>query len=262
MKLFNILLIVPILSFTPIIPKQNRVSKLYSKKDLQFEYLYHPKNYNQQIYKSKLKDDKTDLVIGVGPAGTGKTLFPCQEAVRHLKNKHKIVITRPVKTVDEDLGYLPGGLNDKMDPWIKPLIDIFSEYYPVGTVEMMIRDKRIDVVPLAFMRGRTFKNTFIIADEMQNATPEQVFMLLTRLGKDSKMCLTGDLEQCDGDNNGLKVLISNLYKYYVTDKKGNITDDGIHLVEFTSMDIMRHKFVSKIIDIYNNQKDNNSSVGQ
>ena len=262
MRFFSIIFISPVLSFiiNPFINKPYNILNAKIKGD--FEYLYYPKNDNQHLYKSKLEDDSTNLVVGVGPAGTGKSLFPCQEAVRQLKNKKKIVITRPVKSVDEELGYLPGGLNDKMDPWIRPLIEIFSEYYPISTVQAMINDRRIEVVPLAFMRGRTFKNTFIIADEMQNATPEQIFMLLTRLGKESKMCLTGDVHQCDIEDDGLKRLIQNLHKYYVTDKKGNLTNDGIQLVEFKKSDIMRHKFVSKIIDIYDNQNDNKSSVGQ
>jgi phosphate starvation-inducible PhoH-like protein len=262
MRFLSSIFIAPALCFINNPPINKPYILMSAKSKVDFECLYYPKNENQHLYKTRLEDDNTNLVVGVGPAGTGKSLFPCQEAVRQLKNKKKIVITRPVKSVDEELGYLPGGLIDKMDPWIRPLIEIFSEYYPISTVQAMMNDRRIEVVPLAFMRGRTFKNTFIIADEMQNATPEQIFMLLTRLGKDSKMCLTGDIKQCDIEEDGLKNLIKNLHKYYVTDKKGNITIDGIQLVEFKQSDIMRHKFVSKIIDIYDNQNDNSSSLGQ
>lgn len=220
-------------------------------KEQYFEEKYFPQNENQIVYAKKLADDKTDLVIGVGPAGTGKSLFPCQEAIKqYIYNNKKIVITRPMQTVDEDLGYLPGGINDKMDPWVRPLLEIFQEYLSVSEVEILIKNKRIEIVPLAFMRGRTFKNSIIIGDEMQNTTPEQMFMLLTRIGKGSKLCITGDLKQCDSSNNGLEDLIKRLHNHYVINKKGNITNDGIQIVEFTRSDILRHKFVSKIMGVY------------
>lgn len=215
-------------------------------------YKYIPKTSNQRDYLWRLEDENINLVLGIGPAGTGKTVFPCQEAVRLLKNKKKIIITRPVQSVGEEIGYLPGGLNEKMDPWVKPLIDTFEEYYTPLQVETMIKEKRIEIVPLAFMRGRTFKNSFIIADEMQNSSPEQMKMLLTRLGSGSRMCLTGDLEQCDSNDSGLKDFITKLHRYYVLKKNKNMIRDGIALIQFDKKDVQRHPLISKLIDIYDN----------
>ena len=125
--------------------------------------LYIPKNENQILYEEKLSDVEISLVIGVGPAGTGKTLFPCQEAVdQMIKYDKKIVITRPQVSVNEDIGYLPGDINQKMNPWIRPILDILEEYYTPPQIEEMLRYKKIEIAPLGFMRGRTFKNSFII----------------------------------------------------------------------------------------------------
>ena len=212
--------------------------------------LYLPKNDNQCLYVKKLQDRDTDLMIGVGPAGTGKTLFPCQEAVHQLiHHDKKIVMTRPMVSVNEDIGFLPGNINKKMDPWVRPLLDILEEYYTPPQVENLLKYKKIEIVPLGFMRGRTFKNSFIIGDEMQNATPEQMLMLLTRIGSGSKMVLTGDLAQSDVYGSGLNDVLNKLENYYRDDIE-IMYDDGISIVRFNNNDILRHKFVSKIIDIY------------
>ena len=212
--------------------------------------LYLPKNDNQCLYVKKLQDRDTDLIIGVGPAGTGKTLFPCQEAVHQLiHNDKKIVMTRPMVSVNEDIGFLPGNINKKMDPWVRPLLDILEEYYTPPQVENLLKYKKIEIVPLGFMRGRTFKNSFIIGDEMQNATPEQMLMLLTRIGSGSKMVLTGDLAQSDVYGSGLNDVLNKLENYYHDDVE-IMYDDGISIIRFNNNDILRHKFVSKIIDIY------------
>ena len=154
-----------------------------------------PRNKNQETYMLKLLDPRKDIVFGIGPAGTGKTLLAVQVAIKNFKDGlvDKIVITRPAVSVDEDLGFLPGTMEDKMAPWTRPIFDVFKEYYSPREVEGMIQEGIVEIAPLSYMRGRTFKKAFIVADEMQNATPSQMKMLLTRIGEKSymvvKVCL-------------------------------------------------------------------------
>ena len=193
---------------------------------------YKPKTENQQNYVNALNSKEDSITVVVGPAGTGKTLMACNTAINYLKDKKidKIIITRPVVAVEEDIGFLPGTLMKKMDPWTRPIFDIFEEFYSKTQVSNMIANGQIEISPLGFMRGRTFKNAFIIADEMQNSSPNQMYMLLTRIGVNSRMVVTGDLEQSDRfDNNGLKDLM-NKYK-----KSINLTN--IVLVELNNTDI-------------------------
>ena len=175
----------------------NVVNFDFSKKNRQVYIL--PRNINQETYMIKLLDHTKDIVFGVGPAGTGKTLIAVQIAVKLLKQGeiNRIVLTRPAVSVDEDLGFLPGTLEQKMAPWTKPIFDIIRDYFSSREISTMIDEGIIEIAPLAYMRGRTFKRSFILADEMQNATPNQMKMLLTRIGTDSKMVVTGDLEQAD-----------------------------------------------------------------
>ena len=158
-----------------------------------------PRNRNQESYTLSLLNESKSIVFGIGPAGTGKTLLACQAAVKSfLENDiSKIIVTRPAVSTDEDLGFLPGTLEQKMAPWTRPIFDVLREYFYSGEIESMIREGIIEISPLAYMRGRTFKRAFIIADEMQNATPNQMKMLLTRIGMYSKMAVTGDLAQAD-----------------------------------------------------------------
>ena len=158
-----------------------------------------PRSPNQHKYWQMLKDDKRSIVIAHGPAGCGKTLLATQNGIDLMKLQkiEKIVITRPVVGADEDIGFLPGTLQRKMEPWTRPLIDIFHKNYTVNRVAKMIREEQIEIAPLAFMRGRTFENSYIIADEMQNTTVNQFKMLLTRIGEGSKLVVTGDLDQTD-----------------------------------------------------------------
>ena len=209
--------------------------------------LYKPKNINQYNYVSNLNNDDTKILISTGPAGCGKTLFACQKAILDLisNNINKIVITRPVVSVDEELGFLPGNIIKKMDPWTKPLFDVFLEYYSKSELDLMLKNEKIEICPLAFMRGRTFKNTFIIADEMQNSSPNQMKMLVTRLGENSRMVITGDLEQTDlTRENGLQDFIHKLNIF-------NTTTDLIYRINFDNNDIERREVVKKIVDIYN-----------
>ena len=165
--------------------------------------IFKPKTSKQEVYYKYINDDDLSLVIATGPAGTGKTLFPTQHAAKLLLDtKKKVVLTRPLISVDEEIGYLPGTINQKMDPWIIPIFDVLREFFPQQTLNAFIAEKRLEIVPLAFMRGRTFKDTFIIGDELQNTSNKQMLMLLTRLGENSKMIITGDIHQCDNTENG------------------------------------------------------------
>jgi len=215
---------------------------------------YKPKTQNQENYMECLTDDKNDIVIGVGPAGTGKTLFACLNAISKLKDGsiRKIVITRPVVTVEEEIGFLPGNINKKMDPWIKPLFDLFLEFFTKTELDNFVNSNLIEISPIAFMRGRTFKNAYIIADEMQNSSPNQMKMLTTRIGTNSKMVITGDLHQSDiQSKNGLSDLIEKINSY---NSNTNTTLEGINVIYFDKKDIERSDIVKKIIKIYEYEK--------
>jgi phosphate starvation-inducible PhoH-like protein len=169
-----------------------------------------------------------------------------EDYIVHLDDldKHeKIVVTRPAISVDEQHGFLPGTLEEKMAPWTRPIFDVFKEYWSPATIEAMIAEDVIEIAPLAYMRGRTFKNAYIIADEMQNATPSQMKMLLTRIGTGSRIIVTGDLAQHDRgyENNGLKDFVKKL-------KSKN--SDMIAIVEFERQDVERHEVVTEVLGIY------------
>lgn len=211
--------------------------------------IYKPKTMNQQKYLQAIENENTKLVIANGPAGTGKTLFACISAIELLKNNNidKIILTRPLVSVEEEIGFLPGNINQKMDPWTKPIIDIFSEYYNRLDIEKMIYNNILEIIPLGLMRGRTFKNSYIIADEMQNSTPNQMKMITTRIGEDSKMIITGDLNQSDlKDKNGLDDLITKYESYRNT----NDLNDLIQIIKLENTDIERSKIVKTIMNIY------------
>lgn len=209
------------------------------------EVLIVPRNVSQEYYLELLKNPKKIIVLSIGPAGTGKTMLAVQMAIKLYKEKsiRKIIITRPAVSVDEEHGFLPGTLNQKMEPWVKPLLDVFEEYYHPKDVETMIEDGIIEIAPLAMMRGRTFKNAFIIADECQNTTSSQMKMLLTRVGEGSRMVITGDLNQADRPKeNGLLEFCS-LYgqggEYRM-----------IAMAKFSAKDVERHPVVKEVLSIY------------
>lgn len=209
--------------------------------------VYKPRGPNQKKYVRYLNDRDVSVLLGVGPAGTGKTLFACATAVQELKrgNVNKIVLTRPVVPVEEDIGYLPGSLISKMHPWTRPIFDILEEFYSVRDIDSMIHSGIIEISPLAFMRGRTFKNAFVIADEMQNSSPNQMFMLATRLGEGSRMVITGDLRQSDRcEDNGLLHLLKLINGY-----KGTPFND-IRAVQLDIADVERSPIVSNILTLY------------
>jgi phosphate starvation-inducible PhoH-like protein len=203
-----------------------------------------PRNISQENYMLDLMDETKDIVFGIGPAGTGKTMLACQVAVKAFLdgNVDKIIVTRPAVSADEDLGFLPGTLEEKMAPWTRPIFDVFREYFYANEIEGMIKEGVIEISPLAYMRGRTFKDSFIIADEMQNATPNQMKMLLTRIGTNSKMCVTGDLAQADRlKDNGLLDFVNNLKQF---------NSKLISAVYFKQKDIERHEAVKEVLQVY------------
>ena len=203
-----------------------------------------PRNKHQENYLFKLHDETKNILFAIGPAGTGKTLLAVQMGIKLFQEGKvdKIIVTRPAVSVDEDLGFLPGTLNEKMAPWTRPIFDVLSEYYPAASVAAMLEEGVIEISPLAYMRGRTFKNAYIIADEMQNATPNQMKMLLTRLGEGSKMVVTGDLRQADRlEDNGLIDFCERLK---------NKDLDCLSLIEFNTKDIERHEAVKEVLSIY------------
>jgi len=210
--------------------------------------VYVPKTTNQQKYLDYLGNRNVSIVLGIGPAGSGKTLFACSTAVKELKAGYvdHIVITRPLISVDEELGFLPGSLEDKMDPWTRPIFDALSEFYPISQIKSMVHNGIIEISPLAFMRGRTFKRSFIIADEMQNSSPNQMKMMLTRLGDGSRMTITGDLNQSDrSTDNGLSDFMTRLRRF---DSSEN--DTFVKYVELQNEDIQRSLAVSHVLQIY------------
>ena len=196
-----------------------------------------PKTSGQCKYMLALRSSKP-IVIGTGPAGSGKTMLACQIATEHI-SKHpraRVVLTRPIVAVDEDMGYLPGDMDQKMEPWTRPMYDIFEQSMTHNQM-----DRCISIEPLVYIRGRTFHHTLIIADEMQNSTPNQMKLLLTRIGEGTKIIVTGDLEQSDleGDN-GLENLV---YKMQCTEL------DYIQHVEMGDDDIVRHPAVKEVLGI-------------
>jgi phosphate starvation-inducible PhoH-like protein len=205
----------------------------------------HARNGHQVQYLEKLQDDNKNIVFAVGPAGTGKTMLAVQVGVKLFQEGKfdKIIVTRPAVSVDEDLGFLPGTMQEKMAPWTRPIFDVLGEYYLKKDIEDMINEGVIEISPLAYMRGRTFKNAYIIADEMQNATPNQMKMLLTRLGEGSKMIVTGDLNQADRlDDNGLIDFIRHI--------NGQKALKCIDLQQFDKKDIERHTAVKEVLSVY------------
>jgi phosphate starvation-inducible protein PhoH and related proteins len=225
------------------VPQQNNLIEIrHFQKKRQVSII--PRNLSQETYLELLQDPRKHIVFAVGPAGTGKTMLGVQQAIKALQEQlvDKIVITRPAVSVDEEHGFLPGTLNEKMAPWTRPIFDVFEEHYTTKEVETLVYENILEISPLAYMRGRTFKNAFIIADEMQNATPSQMKMLLTRLGEGSKMAVTGDLQQADRpSSNGLLDFIEKFEK---------IQSKSVAAVKFTSKDIERHEAVKEILRIY------------
>jgi phosphate starvation-inducible PhoH-like protein len=201
-----------------------------------------PKTANQKRYVDAIEDHT--ITFGIGPAGTGKTYLAMAKAVSALQAKkvNRIVLTRPAVEAGERLGFLPGTLNEKIDPYLRPLFDALHDMIDIETIPRMMQSGIIEVAPLAFMRGRTLNDAFIILDEAQNTTPEQMKMFLTRLGFGSKMVITGDVTQIDlpnGQHSGLRV---------VRDILKSI--DDIAFLELTAEDVVRHRLIGDIVKAY------------
>jgi phosphate starvation-inducible PhoH-like protein len=203
-----------------------------------------PRNFHQDDLLGHLEDHNINIVFAIGPAGTGKTLISTLAGIKGMKNNQydKFVITRPAVSVDEQHGFLPGTLQEKMAPWTRPIFDIFEEYYHPDQLEYMLKDNRLEIAPLAYMRGRNFHNSYIIADECQLTTPNQMKMLLTRIGEGSKLVITGDLDQADrGADNGLRDFL-----YRIEQQES----DRIKIVRFDLRDIQRHPVVEEVLKLY------------
>jgi phosphate starvation-inducible PhoH-like protein len=204
-----------------------------------------PKNRHQEEYMSRLKNKNKKIIVVSGPAGTGKTLLATEQGVRLflMGTYEKLIFTRPSVSVDEELGFLPGTLEEKMAPWVRPIYDVLYNFISPREVQALMEDKIIEISPLGFMRGRTFKNAWIVADEMQNSTVAQMKMLLTRLGENSRIVITGDLEQNDRPHeiNGMEDFLNKF--------KGK-RSTSISSFEFDRADIQREEVVREVLDIY------------
>lgn len=212
------------------------------------------KTVGQKHYVSAIK--KNTIVFGVGPAGTGKTYLAVCQAVNSFKSKEveKIILTRPAVEAGEKLGFLPGDLQTKVDPYLRPLYDALGELFGFETYQRLMEKGAIEVAPLAYMRGRTLSNAFVILDEAQNATREQMKMFLTRLGDGSKMVVTGDLTQTDlpeGKTSGLKQAVTILKGIY-----------EISVCQFSEKDVVRHPLVGKIVKAYEREDAPKSKGGK
>lgn len=206
-----------------------------------------PKTLKQEEYIDLLLDNSKHIVFATGPAGTGKTMLAVMAAIKALKERQvdRIVITRPAVGVDdEEHGFLPGDLNAKMAPWTRPIMDVVQEYYSCKDIAGMLEEQTIEIAPLAYMRGRNFKRSWIVFDEAQNATVNQMKMVLTRLSDRSKLVITGDLNQLDRKyhtDNGLKDFITRLQ---------SAGSGMIATVDFGRRDVQRHPVVSEVLKLY------------
>jgi phosphate starvation-inducible protein PhoH and related proteins len=205
-----------------------------------------PKSTNQEKYILELLNPDTHIVVGTGPAGTGKTYLAMLAAIKALKSQEidKILMTRPAVGVeDEKHGFLPGDINAKMEPWTRPLFDVLREFYTAKEITHMLDEQIIEIAPLAFCRGRNFKNSFVILDESQNCTPNQLKMIMTRIGVGTKIVITGDIEQTDRKkpDNGLLDLQKRLETCKVK---------GIEVCHFNYKDVQRHHLIEHILTMY------------
>jgi phosphate starvation-inducible PhoH-like protein len=224
---------VNIIDFQPHLPQKRRMVTLT------------PRNQHQKEYIAKLENENNSIIFAIGPAGTGKTLLAVQYGIKLFQEGkiEKIVVTRPAVSVDEDLGFLPGTLNEKMAPWTRPIFDVFLDYYHQREITKFLEDGILEISPLAYMRGRTFHNSYIIFDESQNTTPNQMKMALTRIGEGSQMVVTGDLAQADRKHdNGLLQFVDKM--------AGHKGLSHIDVAFFNAQDIERHAAVKEVLAIY------------
>jgi phosphate starvation-inducible PhoH-like protein len=235
--------------FTETKLKENDVAVLFTKNSI-----IKAKTPTQREYLDKAQ--KNDIVFAIGPAGTGKTYLAVAMAVASLKNNEvsKIVLARPAVEAGESLGFLPGDMAQKIDPYLRPLYDALDDMLPSEKLKMYMERRIIEIVPLAYMRGRTLHNAFVILDEAQNATAMQMKMFLTRLGNNSKAIITGDVTQIDLSAN----IISGLVQIQDVLKK----IEGIDFVYFDRNDVVRHRLVREIIDAYQKYGEKENGKGK
>jgi phosphate starvation-inducible PhoH-like protein len=229
----------------PVVQEADRETILISarKKAIQ------ARTENQQKYVEAIKNN--DIVFGMGPAGTGKTYLAMAMAIAALRNGEveRLILTRPAVEAGEKLGFLPGDLQDKVDPYLRPLYDALYDMVEYEKLQKLFQTRVVEVAPLAYMRGRTLSNAFIILDEAQNTSPEQMKMFLTRMGNGSKIVVTGDGTQIDlpiGKNSGLLEIQRILSKV-----------KGIEFITFTPKDVVRHRLVQSIVEAYNQHEKSN-----
>jgi phosphate starvation-inducible PhoH-like protein len=208
--------------------------------------VFHAKSASQKRYYDAIQQN--DVIFGIGPAGTGKTFVPIIDAASRLKEGEisKLILTRPIVEAEEKIGFLPGDMKEKVDPYLRPLYDGLEQVFTRDEVEKMITIGAIEIAPLAFMRGRTLENAYVILDEAQNTTPGQMKLFLTRLGFKSKMVITGDITQVDLPKHvksGLRQAMETL--------KGV---DSVAIVEFGNKDIVRHPIVQRIVERFDGSK--------
>ena len=227
---------------TKLKAEKNQTNASFNQLEITNDKKIKIKNITQFRYLEAI--EKSTITFGIGPAGTGKTFLAVASAVKMYKEEKikKIVLTRPAVEAGERLGYLPGDLSQKIDPYLVPLFDSLEYFLGNESLQYLIDKRNIEIVPLAYMRGRTLNNACIILDEAQNSTLSQIKMFLTRLGEDSKMIITGDESQVDLNNTHL----SGLKKV----RKTLTSIDEIEVVEFTLTDIVRNKIVSKILEVF------------
>lgn len=233
-------------------PRENRKSRNSSSNVIQFDQFIKstkkkviliPRNLKQEDLLANLSNQDVSIVFAVGPAGSGKSYISTLWAIQEFKSGKidKIVITRPNVAVDDrDIGFLPGDIFKKLAPWCMPILDIFAEYFSQKEIQSLLENGQLELCPVAFIRGRTFKNSIVIVDEAQGTTANSMLSILTRIGENSKMIVTGDIRQSDrGDTNGLSDFL-NRFK----------SSNRIAVVQFTHREIVRHEVVEEVLKIY------------
>jgi phosphate starvation-inducible PhoH-like protein len=230
----------------------NKKIKFYSKKKIvkyeeENNYTnFKPRTENQQNLVNILDNKNNTIVFIIGPPGSGKTLFSVIKSINVMKEYEKIILVKPIVSVGEDLGFLPGSVNKKMEPFVKNIFDIFEYFFSRKKIENYINSGVIEISPLSFLRGKTFLNSFIIVDEVSNITPHQLKTLLTRIGENTRMILTGDLDQSDLlIKNGLEDFLNKYNKYMLSNNINNIS-----FVYLNQTDIVRSSLITTILDIY------------